>query len=161
MNLHFGLGQRPTWAEVAVPYGTPRDLCAVVAKHVRYQAEAKDHWSPAEETWARGRGDCEDLSVLVRALCQISQFDVTLHAYLPNGLKGAGHVVPVGQWNGQWWFANNGAYREVDAEEDLLQVVAQSLGWPPGETRCLKLADATVANLIQQGAAGPGPGLPG
>ena len=156
MNLHPELGQRPIWTEVAVPYDTPRNLCALVAQHVRYQAEAKDRWSTAEETWARGRGDCEDLSVLIRALCRISQFDVRIHAYLPTGLAGSGHVVPVGAWNGQLWFANNGAYREVDSESDLLRVVAQSLGWKADAVSCLKLADAAVAALIQKGAGGTG-----
>lgn len=156
MTLHFGPGQRPTWAEVAVPYGSPRDLCAIVVKYIRYQAEPKDRWSDAEVTWARGRGDCEDFSVLIRALCQISLFDVHLHVYLPAGLAGSGHVVPVGTWNGQLWFANNGDYQEVGTEADLLRAVAQSLGWKAGEVSCLKLSDAAVAGLIQKGAGGTG-----
>ncbi len=156
MTLHHGLGQRPTWAEVAMPYGSPRDLCAKVSKHIRYQAEPKDRWSDAHVTWARGCGDCEDFSVLIRALCQISQFDVHLHVYLPAGLAGSGHVVPVGTWNGQLWFANNGAYREVASEADLLRTVAQSVGWKASEVTCLKLSEAAVANLIKKDAGGPG-----
>ena len=160
MKLDIGPFHRPTWTQVAVPYASPRALCAQVARHVRYQAEAKDHWSEADVTWARGRGDCEDFSVLIRALCRISQFDVCLHTYLLKGLAGAGHVVPVGTWNGQLWFANNGDYQEVDTEADLLGEVAQSLGWQTGQVTCMKLSDATVANFLQKGAGGPGAPTP-
>ncbi|MCO5043951.1 MAG: transglutaminase-like cysteine peptidase [Verrucomicrobia bacterium] len=144
---------RMEWAEVAgQEFSTPREICKLVEKNVRYKKEAGDVWSRGEETWAAGRGDCEDFAVLIQELCGMRGFETKVHLYFP-ATGGEGHAVLVGTLNGKTWFSSNGAYEEVKSEDDVRHRVARMLSVKDKQLWVMKLNEGDVANYIAKAPA--------
>lgn len=144
---------RMEWAEAAAqPFSTPREICRLIEKNVRYKLEDLDVWSAGEETWARGRGDCEDFAIAIQELCRLNGMETKVHLYFPAG-GGPGHAVLVGTWNGKLWFSSNGAYEEVKSEQDVRKRVARVLSVKEEKLWVMKLSDEQVANYIAKAPA--------
>lgn len=139
------------WAEASsLTFPAPREVCRLVEKNVRYKTEKVDVWSNPEETWANGRGDCEDFAIAIQELCRLSGLETKIHLYFPmNG--GEGHAVLVGTWEGKTWFSSNGAYEEVKSENDIRRRVARVLSTKESNLWVMKLSDRDVANYVAKG----------
>ena len=145
---------KPTWAEVLEQCETPRDVCNVVNRFIGYRTEEMDRWASAEETWQRGRGDCEDFAVFIETLCHRLGFSVTVNLYFPSGMRGEGHAVAVGTWNGQMWMSSNGSYREVESVDEVKETVAQMYGCSKDDMWGSVMAHADIERRLRT-ASGP------
>lgn len=144
---------RMEWAEAAAqPFSTPREICRLVEKNVRYKTESVDVWSAAEETWADGRGDCEDFAIAIQELCRLNGMETKIHLYFPAG-GGPGHAVLVGTWGDKMWLSSNGAYEEVKSEQDVRKRVARVLSVKEDKLWVMKLNDEQVASYIAKAPA--------
>ena len=141
---------RPEWADVAQEYSSPREICRLVEKNIRYSTEDADQWSAAGQTWARGRGDCEDMAILVQELCNISGMETKVHLYFPSTGRREGHAVLVGEWNGKTWFSSNGSYEEVKSEEDVRRRVARMLSCKEKLLWVMKLSERDVLAYVEK-----------
>ena len=141
------------WAEAAQSYATPREICRLVEKNVRYKTEKVDQWATAEETWTRRSGGCEDFAVLIQQLAQISGMQSKVHLYFPPTAGNEGHAVLVGEWNGKIWFSSNGSYEEVKSEEDVRKRVAKMLSAKADRLWVMKLSERDVARYVEKSPA--------
>lgn len=141
------------WAEVAHQYATPREICRLVEKNVRYKTESVDAWTGAEQTWVNGRGDCEDFAILIQELCRLSGIETKVHLYFPATGGREGHAVLVGTWNGKIWFSSNGSYEEVKSEDEVRHRVARLLSCKEKQLWVMKLNDRDVANYVEKAPA--------
>jgi predicted transglutaminase-like cysteine proteinase len=139
---------KPTWSEVLEQCESPRDVCNVVSRFVGYRTEEIDRWASADETWQRGRGDCEDFAICIEALCRELGFSATVNLYFPSGLRGDGHAVAVGIWNGRMWMSSNGSYREVGSIDEVKETVAQMYGCSGDELWGTVLAHADIERRL-------------
>jgi hypothetical protein len=117
---HFG---HFSWDETVAMCKTPRDVCAMVDRHLRYRREERDRWEPAEVTWETRNGDCEDFAICVMELCKALGFDCEIKLYFPP--RGQGHAVAVGHNDdGTMWMSNLGSYdrvRDYDEVEEHME----------------------------------------
>lgn len=141
---------RMDWSEAAQAYASPREICRLVEKNVRYKTEKTDKWSASGETWMAGYGDCEDFAILIQELCRLSGFETKVHLYFPATGGREGHAVLVGEWNGKIWFSSNGQYEEVKSEQEVRNRVARMLSCKEKQLWVMKLSDRDVANYIQK-----------
>lgn len=139
---------RPEWTEVEHTYASPREICRVVDQNIRYSKEETDNWSPAQATWGRGRGDCEDFAICIQELCRLSGISAKVHLYFPATGGREGHAVLVGEWNGKVWFSSNGTYEEVKSEQDVRRRVARMLSCKESQLWVMRLTETDVANYI-------------
>lgn len=146
---------RTAWREVAKAYETPREICRVIDRHVRYVSESQDQWAAPEATWARGRGDCEDFAIAIQELCRLSGIPAEVHLYFPAGVGREGHAVLVGEWNGKIWFSSNGTYEEVKSEQDVRKRVASMLSCKEKQLWGMKLSQRDVAAYLDKAPARP------
>ena len=140
---------KPTWSEVLEQCESPRDICNIVGRFVGYRTEEYDRWTSAEETWEQGRGDCEDFAIFIESLCHKLGFSATVNLYFPSGLRGEGHAVAVGTWNGQIWMSSNGSYREVESIDDVKESVARMYGCPKEDLWGTVLAHADIERRLR------------
>lgn len=141
---------RQDWSEVARAYETPREICGAVGRNIRYVTEDADAWAQPEETWARGRGDCEDFALLIQRLAKMSGMETKLHLYFPSTGGSEGHAVLVGEWNGKVWFSSNGEYEEVKSEDDVRRRVARMLSCKEKNLWVLKMSESDVASYVEK-----------
>jgi predicted transglutaminase-like cysteine proteinase len=141
---------RPEWEDVAQEYASPREICRLVEKNVRYSTEKSDQWRTAGETWANGRGDCEDMAILVQELCKISGMETKVHLYFPSSGRREGHAVLVGEWNGKVWFSSNGSYEEVKSEDEVRHRVARMLSCKEKLLWVMKLSERDVLAYLDK-----------
>lgn len=144
---------RTEWSEVGHAYATPREICRLVEQNISYRTEDNDTWSTAAETWARGKGDCEDMAICVQELCKLSGMTSKVHLYFPATGGREGHAVLVGEWNGKMWFSSNGSYEEVSSEKEVRQRVAKMLSCKESQLWGMKLSEADVAKYIEKSPA--------
>jgi predicted transglutaminase-like cysteine proteinase len=145
---------KPTWSEVLEQCKSPRDVCNVVGRFIGYRTEEIDYWQSADETWQRGRGDCEDFAICIETLCHKLGFSATINLYFPSGLRGDGHAVAVGTWNGKMWMSSNGSYEEVSSIAEVKETVAQMYGCSKDEMWGTVLAHADIERRLHT-ASGP------
>lgn len=141
---------RPTWGELLAACATPRDVCTMVQRYVSSKTESVDRWSGAEETWQKGRGDCEDFAVLIEQLCTALGFDATIQLYFPIKRFGEGHAVVVGRWNGQMWVSSLGSYEEVKTPDDVQKKVARVIGCSAKNLWCKPLERSDVQRFLER-----------
>jgi hypothetical protein len=139
---------KPTWSEVLEQCESPRDVCNVVSRFIGYRSEDIDRWTSAEETWQRGRGDCEDFATCIEAICYKLGFNTTINLYFPSGLRGDGHAVAVGSWNGKVWMSSNGSYEEVSSIAEVKETVARMYGCTTDDMWGTVLAHADVERRL-------------
>lgn len=144
---------RLEWSEVLKGYESPREICRLVEQNIRYKTEETDQWSKGEETWVRGRGDCEDFAVMIQELCALSGMQTKVHLYFPATGGKEGHAVLVGEWNGKVWFSSNGEYEEVKSEDDVRRRVARMLSCKEKQLWVMKLNETDVANYMSKAPA--------
>ena len=144
---------RLDWTEVSHAYATPREICRLVDQNVSYKTEATDDWSPAANTWTRGKGDCEDMAICVQELCRQSGMSSKVHLYFPSTGGREGHAVLVGEFNGKTWFSSNGSYEEVKSEQEVRQRVAKMLSCKESQLWVMKLNESEVAKYIEKSPA--------
>lgn len=145
---------KPTWSELLEECKSPRDICHVVERFVGYRTEEVDRWNPAAETWKNSRGDCEDFAILIETLCHTLGFSATVNLYFPSGLRGEGHAVAVGMWNGKMWMSSNGSYEEVDSIDEVRKTVAQMYGCSKDMMWGTVLAHADIERRLRS-SSGP------
>ena len=146
---------RTAWSEVAKAYDTPREICRVIDRNVRYVTEGQDQWAAPEATWARGRGDCEDFAIAIQELCRLSGIPADVHLYFPAGAGREGHAVLVGEWNGKIWFSSNGTYEEVKSEQDVRKRVASMLSCKEKQLWGMKLSQRDVVAYLDKAPGRP------
>ena len=108
---------------------SPRDACDIVGRSISYRADIGDEWCSADETWQRGRGDCEDFAVVVQEICSRIGVEVSVYLFFPTGRNDSGHAVAVGQWMGRYWVSSNGSYEETGSLEGVRELVAREMRW--------------------------------
>lgn len=150
----YRIFHKPTWSEVLEQCKTPQDVCNLVSRFVGYRTEEIDHWSSARETWEHGRGDCEDFAVCIGEFCHELGFSVTVNLYFPSGLRGDGHAVAVGTWNGQMWMSSNGSYKEVASIDEVKETIAQMYGCSRDDMWGSVLAHADIERRLHT-SSGP------
>ncbi len=136
------------YPELTRSYGSPREICRMVEKRVSYKTEKEDKWSPAAETLAAGRGDCEDFAIVIQDVCKANGMDAKVHLYFPSKGGAEGHAVLVGEWNGKMWFSSNGSYEEVRSEDEVKARVASMLSCKAKNLWGMKLDERSVARYI-------------
>lgn len=144
---------RPDWADVAREYDSPREICHLVERSIRYSTEDADQWRAAGITWERGKGDCEDMAIVIQELCKISGMETKLHLYFPSSGKKEGHAVLVGEWNGKIWFSSNGSYEEVKSEQDIRHRVARMLSCKEKLLWVMKMSERDVYAHMEKSLA--------
>ena len=142
-------GSKP-WSEVTRAYDTPREICRVIERNIRYVNDKADQWSYPEETWNRGKGDCEDIAICIQTLCEMSGLPASVHLYFPAGAGKEGHAVLVGEWNGKTWFSSNGSYEEAASEQDVKRRVARMLSCKEKELWVMKLSQRDVLAYLEK-----------
>ncbi len=151
MQRTFG---REEWSTVAKAYETPREICRMIERSVRYTEEKADQWSSPQDTWARGRGDCEDFAISIQELCRLSGLPARVHLYFPAGGR-EGHAVLVGEWNGKIWFSSNGSYEEVKSEDEVRARVARMLSCKAKNLWVMRLSQTDVEKYLAKNSARP------
>ncbi len=146
--------ERPTWDEVAAQCVTPQDVCRLVERYVVYRTEDVDTWYSAKETWAAGRGDCEDFAVVIEQLCHDLGFDVSVALYFPAGGRGEGHAVAVGTWQGQLWMSSLGSYEKVDSMDEVRERVARMMECDDEEVWSSRLNHEDVQRFVARSTVG-------
>lgn len=141
------------WTEVQHSYESPREICRLIERNISYKTEKQDKWSTGSETWANGRGDCEDFAIMIQELCQLSGMSTKVHLYFPATGGREGHAVLVGEWNGKIWFSSNGSYEEVKSEEEVRSRVASMLSCKAKQLYGMKLNERDVAKYIAKSPA--------
>lgn len=144
---------RLDWTEVSHGYASPREICRLVDQNVSYATEKTDDWSPAANTWARGKGDCEDMAICVQELCRQSGMSSKVHLYFPATGGREGHAVLVGEFNGKTWFSSNGSYEEVKSEQEVRQRMAKMLSCKESQLWVMKLTESEVAKYMEKSPA--------
>ena len=104
-------------------------------------------------TWARGKGDCEDMAICVQELCRQSGMSSKVHLYFPATGGREGHAVLVGEFNGKTWFSSNGSYEEVKSEQEVRQRMAKMLSCKESQLWVMKLNESEVAKYIEKSPA--------
>lgn len=151
MQRTFG---REDWSAVAHAYDTPREICRMIERSIRYTTEKADQWSPSQDTWSRGRGDCEDFAICIQELCRLSGLPARVQLYFPAGGR-EGHAVLVGEWNGKMWFSSNGSYEEVKSEEEVRARVARMLSCKEKNLWVMRLSQTDVEKYLAKNSARP------
>lgn len=128
----------------------PREICRTVERSITYATDLVDVWSPAEHTWALGRGDCEDFAIAIQELCFASGIPTKLHVYFPTGSSREGHAILVGTWNGKLWYSSNGSYEEVGSEQEIRLRMARLLGCKESELSGMALSRRDVADYLMK-----------
>ncbi|HMP76025.1 MAG TPA: transglutaminase domain-containing protein [Kiritimatiellia bacterium] len=141
------------WSEAAQSYASPREICRLVEKNIRYKTEKVDQWATAEETWTRRFGDCEDFAVLIQEIGRLSGLETKVHLYFPPTAGKEGHAVLVGEWEGKIWFSSNGSYEEVKSEDEVRKRVAKMLSAKADKLWVMKLSERDVARYIENSPA--------
>lgn len=144
---------RVDWTEIEQAYSSPREICRLVEKNIRYTTEEQDNWSPASATWTRGRGDCEDFAICIQELCRLSGLNTKVHLYFPATGGREGHAVLVGEWNGKTWFSSNGSYEEVKSEDEVRGRVARMLSCKEKQLWVMKLNERDVTKYMEKSPA--------
>ena len=144
---------REDWAQIAHSYDSPREICRLIERNISYKTESTDQWSPAEDTWSRGKGDCEDFAILIQKLCQLNGMETKVHLYFPATGGREGHAVLVGEWNGKIWFSSNGSYEEMASEDQVRERVARMLSCKAKQLFAMKMTDRDVSRYIGKSAA--------
>ena len=142
-----------SWEQVAAECSSPREICHLVEKNVRYKKEKQDQWATPEQTWTSGKGDCEDFALCIQDICSLKGISTKVHLYFPATGGKEGHAVLVGEWNGKVWFSSNGEYEEVKSEDEVKQRVARMLSCKEKQLWGLKLSERDVAKYLEKGLA--------
>lgn len=142
---HFG---RPTIQEALTQCAEPQDVCKMVDRYVASYPENVNRWTDAQETWKRGWGDCEDLSVCVEQLCHELGYDAQVYLFYPINFGDEGHAVVVGKWNDQLWMSSLGSYKQVASMDDVRKEVARIIGCKPERMWNVALAHADVQRFL-------------
>lgn len=134
---------------------SPEEISQWVQRHIQYRADKQDEWAPAHETLRRRRGDCEDIAILVQALCDRRGIKSNVYLFFPAGIGAEGHAVAVGHAGNRLWFSDNGSYGEASTLNEIRKRVCASRQWDPNTTWYVSLNLAQVTQRLSSG----GPGL--
>lgn len=94
-----------------------------VNRAIVYRADAelwgtRDHWATADETLARGAGDCEDIAVAkMQALRRLGFEDRDLYLSVGRDAAGQEHAVLLARIDARFWVLDDRAERMVEAGE--------------------------------------------
>lgn len=114
---------------------TPREVCDIVERFVRYRCDQDDEWQTPEETLRRRAGDCEDFTILVQHVCGQIGYPATAYFFFSYEARGQGHAVACGRFDdGRWWYSDNGGYYEENSFDDIRRSVARRAGWDADRT---------------------------
>jgi hypothetical protein len=97
------------------------DYAQWLSAHVRYQRdEGKDYWSLPEDTLVRGRGDCEDLAFLNKAVLSVLGYESRVLCVLRMFRS---HAICVFEDNGYYQIVDNTSLKHTPARsfDELLQ----------------------------------------
>jgi len=104
-------------------YGQAGHVQAAVNRAVAYRADAelwaaRDHWATADETLARGAGDCEDIAVAkMQALRRLGFEDRDLYLSVGRDAAGQEHAVLLVRIDERFWVLDDRAERMIEAGE--------------------------------------------
>lgn len=103
-------------------YGQAGHVQAAVNRAVVYREDielwgAGDHWATADETLARGAGDCEDIAVAkMQALRRLGFEDRDLYLSVGRDAAGRGHAVLLVRIDARFWVLDDRAERMIEAD---------------------------------------------
>lgn len=104
-------------------YGQAGHVQAAFNRAVTYRADqelwgARDHWATADETLARGAGDCEDIAIAkMQALRRLGFEDRDLYLSVGRDAAGREHAVLLVRIDGRFWVLDDRAERMIEADE--------------------------------------------
>ena len=75
-----------------------------------------------------------------------------MNLYFPSGLRGEGHAVAVGTWNGRMWMFSIGSYREVESIDEVKDTVAQMYGCSKDDMWGSVMAHADIERRLRTGS---------
>ena len=146
---------KPTWDQMEFEGDTPENICALVGKHIGYTGEEVDTWTPAEQTWGKGTGDCEDFALCILKVCQDKGFDASIHLFYSLKDFGQGHAVVIGEQNGKLWVSSNGDYEVVDSLDGVKECVASVLDCGPSDLWSVNLDSDDVTRFVSGSTIAP------
>ena len=146
---------KPTWDQMEFEGDTPENICALVGKHIGYTGEEVDTWTPAEQTWGKGTGDCEDFALCILKVCQDKGFDASIHLFYSLKDFGQGHAVVIGEQNGKLWVSSNGDYEVVDSLDSVKECVASVLDCGPSDLWSVNLDSDDVTRFVSGSTIAP------
>ena len=103
-------------------YGQASRVQTAVNRAVVYRADAdlwgtEDHWATADETFARGAGDCEDIAVAkMQALRRLGFEDRDLYLSVGRDAAGQEHAVLLVRIDAHFWVLDDRAERMIEAD---------------------------------------------
>lgn len=106
----------------------------------RASSGADDHWATAEETLARGGGDCEDLSIVkLQALVRLGFDDRDLYLSIGRDAARQDHALLIVRLGGRFWVLDDRMPGLVAAEDFAsftpIVTLGESFAWIHGERR--------------------------
>ena len=146
---------KPTWEQMVVEGDTPENICALVGKHIGYASEEVDLWTPAEETWSKGSGDCEDFALCVLKVCQDRGYSAAIHLFYSLKDLGQGHAVVIGELDGKLWVSSNGDFEIVESIDGVKERVANALDCTPGDLWSVNLDSDDVTRFVSGSTIAP------
>ena len=135
-----------SWDNASRMCSSPRDICKVVKDRVKYSRDMQkeDEWRGGEDTWNKGKGDCDDYAVAVRDLCEREGFKAVIYVVYSKTARAA-HAVTIGERNGTMWLSSNGLYEEVQSLDDAKETLARDLGWWAPDVDVYKAEDSPAS----------------
>lgn len=145
---------KPTWEQVVVEGDTPENICALVGKHIGYASEEVDRWTPAEQTWSKGSGDCEDFALCVLKVCEDRGYNASIHLFY--SLKDLeGHAVVIGEQDGQLWVSSNGDFEIIESIDGAKECVASVLDCESSDLWSVNLDSDDVTRFVSGSTIAP------
>lgn len=134
---------------------SPKEISQWVHRHIQYRADKQDEWAPAHETLRRRRGDCEDIAILVQALCERRGIKSNVYLFFPAGLESEGHAIAAGRIGDRWWFSDNGTYGEASTLEQVREHVCTIHQWDSKTSWYVSLDLTQVMERLNSGGPNP------
>ena len=122
-----GCVTRPSYDSLSVH--TPREVADLTTAWLRYKSEEGERWTPAQETWKWGYGDCEDWAIVTCELLWRQGKDCSVLMVYPDAAwskrgrarrRPDGHATAVGQSKEGWWMVDVGDYANFDDIEAVV-----------------------------------------
>jgi hypothetical protein len=141
------LSRRNNWAKLsATSFSSPRQICKKVYWGVRYKQESVNKWQRPQETWEKGRGDCEDFALLIKELCAINGIQANISVFFPK--TGIGHAIVHGKFGDIFWFSSSGSYSEIKSEAEIKANVAKFFSCKEKDLTSVILTEKAVQNYL-------------
>ena len=139
-----------TFEDATLGANSPKEVCMLVQRSIRYREDLGDTWVTGKEAWERAFGGCEGFAACVVDMCRAVGIEARIEVFYPRGSREA-HAVAMGTWQGKMWISSNGSHQYIASMEEAKRGIAGDLGWrrqevlamePPQLSKYIRIAGA-------------------